>query len=1147
MANNVSLAKGFLKLALPVLALLAIGLNWQSSIGSASGFTESAQSREVRVVNTTGVSGQNVVLSVEMVAQGNENALGFSLNFNPAVFSSPTVALGSGAAGATINPNAAQAASGRLGIALAMPTGQTFAAGTRQLATVTFVIAGNAATGAASITFGDQPIAREVSDANANVLTTTFTAGTITVQQPNPVPAITSLSPNSATAGGAAFTLTVNGTGFVSASTVWWNGGQRATQFVSANQLTASITANDIASAGTANVVVQSPAPGGGSSPASIFTINNPAPAITSLSPNSATAGGAAFTLTVNGTGFVNTSTVWWNGGQRATQFVSATQLTAEITAADIASAGTANVVVQSPAPGGGSSPASTFTINNALPTISSLSPTSATAGGAAFTLTVNGTNFVNTSTVWWNGAQRTTQFVSATQLTASISAADIASAGTANVVVQSPAPGGGSSPAATFTINNPTPAITSLSPASATAGGAAFTLTVNGTGFVSASTVWWNGAQRTTQFVSATQVTASISAADIASAGTASVVVQSPAPGGGSSPAATFTINNPLPTISNLNPNNAVVGGPAFTLTVTGTGFNSSSVVQWNGNPRATQFVSATQLTASILASDLSVALPANVTVANPAPGGGISSAGNFMVTTQPVPIVTSLSPASVTAGGPAFTLTVNGNNFVNGSTVSWNGTARATTFVSANQLTAAITAADIASPNTYTVSITNPPPNGGASLPIPYQVTNPVPVLTSISPSSATAGGAAFNLTVNGTNFVNTSTVWWNGAQRTTTFVSATQLTAAIPAADIASVGTASIVVQTPAPGGGSSSAATFTINSATPAPTTTSITPNIAAAGGAAFMLIVAGTNFTNVSTVNWNGSPRATTFVSATQLTAAIPATDIATAGTASVTVVTPAPGGGTSNAQTFVIAPRVTSVSAASFLGAELAAESIVAAFGVNMATGVAIADSTPLPTMLLGTKVSVKDSAGVERLAPLFFVAPTQVNYQMPQGTANGTATITITSGDGKVSIGSQQIGSVAPGLFTANASGAGLPAANVFRLKANGEQSTEALARFDSTTGQIVAIPIDLGPEGEQVFGIFFGTGHRNVTSLANVTATIGGVNCEVLYAGFTPGFIGLDQYNIRLDRQLITRGDVNVVISVNGKVANTVRINIK
>jgi hypothetical protein len=99
-----------------------------------------------------------------------------------------------------------------------------------------------------------------------------------------------------------------------------------------------------------------------------------------------------------------------------------------------------------------------------------------------------------------------------------------------------------------------------------------------------------------------------------------------------------------------------------------------------------------------------------------------------------------------------------------------------------------------------------------------------NPVPVSTSLNPTSATAGGAAFTLTVNGSNFINGSVVRWNGANRTTTFVSATQLTAAITAADIATAGTAQVTVFNPAPGGGTSNAQTFTITTAS---TTTTVT--------------------------------------------------------------------------------------------------------------------------------------------------------------------------------------------------------------------------------------------------------------------------------------------------------------------------------
>ncbi len=276
-----------------------------------------------------------------------------------------------------------------------------------------------------------------------------------------------------------------------------------------------------------------------------------PVPVSNSLSPAAAVAGGAAFTLTVTGSGFINGSTVQWNGSGRTTAYVSATQLTASITAADIATAGAASVSVFSPAPGGGTSNALIFAISdpdNHVPATVGLSPANATAGGGAFTLTVTGSGFINGSTVQWNGSGRTTTFISPTQLTAAITAADIATAGTASVTVFNPAPGGGSSNAQTFTIStpgNPVPATTGLSPASATAGGAPFTLTVNGSGFITGSVVQWNGAVRTTTYVSSTQLTASITATDIATAGTASVTVFNPAPGGGTSNAQTFTINN--------------------------------------------------------------------------------------------------------------------------------------------------------------------------------------------------------------------------------------------------------------------------------------------------------------------------------------------------------------------------------------------------------------------------------------------------------------------------------------------------------------------------------------------------------------------------------------------------------------------------
>ena len=729
------------------------------------------------------------------------------------------------------------------------------------------------------------------------------TSSTQTFTIDNPAPSITTISPTSATLGGAAFTLTVNGTGFVSSSVVNFNGAARTTTFVSATQLTAAITAPDIAAIGSFPVTVTNPAPGGGTSGSSPFAVNNPAPTITSLSPTSATAGGAAFTLTVNGTGFVSGSVVKFNGAAKTTTFVNATQVTAAITPADIATAGTLNVTVTNPAPGGGTSGNSAFTVNNPVPTITSLSPSSALAGGAGFTLTVNGTNLNSTSVVNFNGTAATTTFVNATQITAAITAAEIASAGTFNVTVTNPAPGGGTTGNSAFAVNNPAPTITSLSPASGSAGGAAFTLTVNGTGFVSASVVKFNGTAATTTLVSATQVTAAITAAEIATAGTFNVNVTNPAPGGGTSANSPFAVNNPVPTITSLSPASGTKGGAAFTLTVNGTNFVSTSTVNFNGSTVTTTFVSATQVTAAITAPQIASAGAFNVSVTNLAPGGGTSSNSPFVVD-NPVPTLTSLSPASAVVGGAAFTLTVNGTGFLSGATVTFNGNSRVTTFVSATQVTAAITAPDIATAGTFNVLVSNPSPTTGSSTALSFAVNNPLPSISSLTPTSATAGGAAFTLTVNGTNFVSTSVVNFNGTAATTTFVSATQVTAAITAADIATAGTFNVTVTNPAPGGGTSGNSSFTVNN--PVPTITSLSPTSATKGGAAFTLIVNGTNLDSSSVVNFNGSARTTTFVSATQVKAAITAADLATAGTFNVTVTNPAPGGGTTANQSFEV-------------------------------------------------------------------------------------------------------------------------------------------------------------------------------------------------------------------------------------------------
>lgn len=238
---------------------------------------------------------------------------------------------------------------------------------------------------------------------------------------------------------------------------------------------------------------------------------------------------------------------------------------------------------------------------------------------------------------------------------------------------------------------------------------------------------------------------------------------------------------------------------------------------------------------------------------------------------------------------------------------------------------------------------------------------------------------------------------------------------------------------------------------------------------------------------------------------------------------------------------------IAGVSAASFSSTAVAPESIVAAFGVGLATQTLAASTLPLPTVLAGTTVKIRDSAGVERLAPLFFVSRDQVNYLVPAGAADGPGVVTVTSGDGKLSLGPLQVAAVAPGLFTANANGQGVAAAVALRVRGDGTQSNEPVAQFDSASGRFVAVPIDLGPATDQVFVVLFGTGIRRVSSQSAATANIGGVNAEVLFAGAQGFFAGVDQVNARIPRSLIGRGEVEVVLMVDRKEANRVRISVK
>jgi len=233
------------------------------------------------------------------------------------------------------------------------------------------------------------------------------------------------------------------------------------------------------------------------------------------------------------------------------------------------------------------------------------------------------------------------------------------------------------------------------------------------------------------------------------------------------------------------------------------------------------------------------------------------------------------------------------------------------------------------------------------------------------------------------------------------------------------------------------------------------------------------------------------------------------------------------------------------VSAASFRRFFLASESIVSAFGVGLSAETAVANTLPLPTQLAGTSVKVKDNAGVERLSPLFFVSPNQINYEMPPGTAAGPASVTVTSATGNTVSSATQIAALAPGIFTANSNGQGAPAGVVLRQQPNGQQIFKPLAIFDPATNQFVPAPINVSVFGtiDRIFLILFGTGIRPGPG-ANVVARIGGLTLNVSYAGPQGDLIGLDQINIEIVRGFLQPGEYDLSLTINGRVANSVRI---
>ncbi len=352
-----------------------------------------------------------------------------------------------------------------------------------------------------------------------------------------------------------------------------------------------------------------------------------------------------------------------------------------------------------------------------------------------------------------------------------------------------------------------PVPALASITPPTIAPGSAGpVTVTVDGSNFVSTSAVDVDGAPRPTTFVNATRLTAALPAADVAPVGTHQVTVVNPPPGGGVSNVVFLTVRavDPgAPTLASVTPNDAPVGGD-LPLTVTGTNFVNASVVVL-AKPGAalsvvlpTTFVSSTQLTATVTAAQLPATGTYLVRVINPYLAGASPIAA--LTVHSPVPVLSGISKTTTTAGAAADTLDLQGTGFFAGSEARVGGAVRPTVFVGATRLRVALSGSDLATPGDVPITVTNPAPGGGVTPAQVLHVVAIVPVITRLPSAGGTAGRGGFDLAVDGANFVTSSVVQWNGADRPTTFRAGTRITVTLGAADVASAGTARVTVRTP-----------------------------------------------------------------------------------------------------------------------------------------------------------------------------------------------------------------------------------------------------------------------------------------------------------------------------------------------------------
>ncbi len=559
---------------------------------------------------------------------------------------------------------------------------------------------------------------------------------------PNPTPTLFSATPSTGNRG-QSLAITLQGKGFQSGLTSVSFGDAITVTSVSvtnSSSLTAQIAIGAGAVLGGRDVSVTNPAPGGGSITLnSAFSILSPTPTISAITPSTIIRGQST-SVTVAGSNFIGgTTSISLGTGITINSFAvnSSTQVVANITLGADASTGVRDVVVTNAPPGGGSATlGSGLTVTNPAPTLSTISPILA-ARGDVLDVDLTGTNFilgVTTASFGDGIAVNSLTVSSLTRTTANISVGVGSVLGPRNVSVTNPAPGGGTSTLTTvFTVGNPLPTLTGITPAAGKRG-QTLNLTLTGTGLISGSTSVNLGANILVKSLvvnTATQMTANVAIGLDAAAGARGVSVTNVSPGGGiATLAGGLTVENPVPVLSSIAPVNGV-RGTTLNVTLTGSNFiNGLSHISFGPDIQvnSVSVSSATQIVAGITIDQGATTASRDVIVTHAAPGGGTATLSGAFSITNPAPSVASVAPVSA-GRGSVLNVTLIGSQFISGvTTVSFGADISVSDLLvkSLTESQVSITISSSASVGPRSVTITNAAPGGGsASLPNGFSVT--------------------------------------------------------------------------------------------------------------------------------------------------------------------------------------------------------------------------------------------------------------------------------------------------------------------------------------------------------------------------------------------------------------------------------------